>query len=407
MAFTPRSLLAAGLVPAGLAFAANAPGPSDVGPNPVLAPPAQSIVPTVHVAKVVGWRAGEKPTPAAGLAVNAFATGLAHPRWLYVLPNGDVLVAEAGGRAAANRITLLRDDGNGVAKRHVFLEGLHAPFGMALVGQDLLVADTDALLRFPYTPGATRIRAKGVKVTDLPSGGHWTRNVLASRDGRKLYVSVGSASNVGEDGMKAEQGRAAIWEVDAASGAKRLFASGLRNPVGLAWEPRTGKLWAVVNERDALGDDLVPDFLTSVTDGAFYGWPYSYYGVHLDPRVRPQRPDLVAKAVKPDYALGSHVAPLGLAFAGAHPLAPSFAQGAFIGEHGSWNRSVFAGYKVVFVPFRDGKPDGLPRDVLTGFLGDDGRARGRPVGVAIGRNGELLVADDAGNAVWRVTPASR
>ncbi len=402
----PTSALVFAVLVSGVALAADAPAPRDVGPDPQLEPPSASIIPTVHVPKTIGWSAGETPTPAAGLAVNAFALGLAHPRWLYVLPNGDVLVAETGGRSGANRITLLRDAGRGEATKHVFLEGLHSPFGMALVGRDLYVAETGALLRFPYEAGATRITAKATKVTDLPSGGgHWTRNVVASRDGRELFVSVGSASNVGEDGMKAEEGRAAIWEVDAASGHKRIFASGMRNAVGLGWEPRTGRLWAVVNERDALGDNLVPDYLTSVTEGAFYGWPYSYYGAHVDERVKPQRPDLVAKAVKPDYALGSHVAPLGLAFATEPALAPAFAEGAFIGEHGSWNRSVLAGYKVVFVPFRDGRPQGLPRDVLTGFVTADDKAHGRPVGVAAGRHGELYVADDNGNAVWRVTAA--
>ena len=394
-----------------------------VGADPVLPAPVKSLVPTVKVAEATGWPPGAKPAAASGWRVAAFANGLDHPRWLYVLPNGDVLVAETNaperpeegkglrgwvmkrvmkkagaGVPSANRITLLRDaDGDGIAEtRSVFLEKLNSPFGMALVGRDLYVADTDAVLRFPYREGETRISSPGDKIAELPAGPrnhHWTKNLVASRDGRKLYVTVGSNSNAAENGIAAEEGRAAIWEIDLRSGTKRIFASGMRNANGLAFEPRSGALWAVVNERDEIGSDLVPDYLTSVKDGAFYGWPYSYYGQHVDDRVKPQRPDLVAKAVKPDYALGSHVAALGLA------LSP---EGAFIGEHGSWNRSPPSGSEVVFVPFAGGVPSGAPRKVLTGFL-EDGKARGRPVGVALDRTGALLVADDVGNVVWRAT----
>jgi glucose/arabinose dehydrogenase len=395
------------------------------GPDPVLPPPKDTLIPTVKIAPAKGWPAGAKPVAADGRAVTAFAANLDHPRWIYVLPNGDVLVAETNapprpeegkgikGRAmtlvmkkagaavpSANRITLLRDsDGDGVAEtRSVFLEGLNSPFGMTLVGSTLYVANTDAVVRFPYRAGETRITAPGVKVVDLPAGPrnhHWTKNLIASRDGAKLYVTVGSNSNVAEHGMHEEEGRAAIWEVDAKTGSHRLFAAGLRNPNGLAWEPKTGALWTVVNERDELGSDLVPDYLTAVRDGGFYGWPYSYYGRHIDERVKPQRPDLVAKAIRPDYSLGSHVAPLGLAFS---------QDGAYIGQHGSWNRKPLWGYNVVFVPFRDGKPSGHPVEVLSGFLSPDQEAYGRPVGVALDKRGALLVADDVGNAVWRVAP---
>jgi glucose/arabinose dehydrogenase len=400
-----------------------APG-ADTGPDPALPPPERRLIPTVHVAPAKGWAPGELPVAAAGMKVNAFAAGLDHPRWLYVLPNGDVLVAETNaperpedakgikgffmkrvmqrvGAAvpSANRITLLRDgDGDGVAEmRSPFLQGLNSPFGMALVGNDLYVANTDAVVRFRYQAGATRIDGPAVKVADLPAGPrnhHWTKNILASRDGRKLYATAGSNSNVAEHGMAEEEGRAAIWEIDLASGAKRLFATGLRNPNGLDWEPSSGELWTVVNERDELGSDLVPDYLTSVRDGGFYGWPYSYVGAHVDERVEPPRPDLVAKAIKPDYALGNHVAPLGLVFA---------AGGAFVGQHGSWNRRPLSGYNVVFIPFVNGRPSGAPVDVLTGFVNDRREARGRPVGVAIDRRGALLVADDVGNVIWRVT----
>jgi glucose/arabinose dehydrogenase len=410
---------------------AQLPPSASVGPDPALPAPTRTLIPTVHVAPAKGWPEGAKPTPAPGTSVAAFATGLDHPRWLYVLPNGDVLVAETNaperpeegkgikgrvmtmlkskagaGTPSANRITLLRDaDGDGKAEaRFAFLEGLSSPFGMALVGNDLYVANTDAVLRFPYTAGQTRITAAGVKVVDLPAGArnhHWTKNVIASRDGTRLYVTVGSNSNAAENGMEIEAGRAAIWEVDPKSGAHRIFASGMRNPNGLGWEPQSGALWTVVNERDELGSDLVPDYLTSARDGGFYGWPYSYWGPNVDDRIEPQRPDLVARAIKPDYALGNHVAPLGLAFAEGRAL--PFGSGAFVGQHGSWNRKPRSGYNVVFIPFRDGRPSGQPVEVLTGFVGPEGDAYGRPVGVALDRRGALLVADDVGNVIWRVT----
>ena len=424
------------LVLSGCGEEAKLPFSAGVGPDPQLPPPHETLIPTVNIAPAKGWAPGEMPTPAPGLSVAAFADKLDHPRWLYVLPNGDVLVAEtnaperpeddtgitgliaqlimkrAGARVpSANRITLLRatQGGGAVETRSAFLEGLNSPFGMALVGDQLYVADTDALLRFPYHEGDTKIGAAGVKVTDLPGGPidhHWTKNVIASADGTRLYVTVGSNSNVGEHGMAAEEGRAAIWEVDAKTGEHRIFASGLRNPNGLAWERSTGALWTVVNERDELGSDLVPDYLSSVKDGGFYGWPYCYWGQHVDERVKPERPDLMAQAIAPDYALGTHVAALGLAFADGARLGPGFARGAFIGEHGSWNRRPASGYKVVFVPFAGGRPVGAPVDVLTGYLDSDGDARGRPVGVAIDRHGALLVADDVGNSVWRVTASA-
>ncbi|MGQ0751791.1 MAG: PQQ-dependent sugar dehydrogenase [Betaproteobacteria bacterium] len=409
---------------------AKLPFSAGVGPDPALPPPVKTLIPTVKIAPAKGWPDGVKPLPATGMAVTAFASGLDHPRWVYVLPNGDVLVAESdappkpvggikawfmkiimkkagSGLPSADRITLLRDaDGDGVAEqRWLFLDKLYSPFGMALIGNDFYVANCDAVMRFPYQEGATRISAPGVKVTDLPGAPnhHWTKNLIASRDGRKLYVTVGSNSNVAEKGMEIEEGRAAIWELDPKSGTKRLYASGLRNPNGMAWEPRTGALWTVVNERDEIGSDLVPDYLTSVKDGAFYGWPYSYFGQHVDERVEPPRPDLVAKAIKPDYALGAHVAPLGLAHSGTHALPRTFTEGMFVGQHGSWNRRPPSGYNVVFVPFRDGKPDGGPIEVLTGFLSPEGDAYGRPVGVAIDKRGALLVADDVGNVIWRIT----
>ena len=405
------------------------------GPNPTIPAPSGALIPTINIARATGWPRGEMPKPGDGLAVKAFATGLDHPRWLYVLPNGDVLVAETntpkqegpGGikgmimawalkRAGAgvpspNRIVLLRDaDGDGVAEtRSVFLEGLNSPFGMALVGDKLYVADSDALLRFDYTDGATKIKAAGVKVADLPAGPinyHWAKSLIASDDGSRLYVGVGSNSNVGENGLDWEKDRARILEIESRTGQSRTFASGLRNPVGMAWQPQSGALWIVVNERDELGSDLVPDYLTSVKEGAFYGWPFSYWGQHVDHRVKPQNPELVAKAIPPDYSLGNHVAPLGIAFSQGDLLPEAYRVGAFIGEHGSWNRVPFSGYKVVFVPFSEGRPSGQPVDVLTGFLSDQGEAQGRPVGVAIDRSGALLVADDVGNSVWRVTPAS-
>lgn len=405
------------------------------GPSPRLPQPNKTLIPTVNIAPAIGWPDGAKPTAAPGLQVSAFAEGLDHPRWLYVLPNGDVLVAETNAppkpddakgirgwvmekvmdRAGAgvpspNRITLLRDaDHDGVAEtRTVFLENLNSPFGMTLVGNDLYVADSDKLLRFAYQPGATAIKTAGTTVVELPGGPlnhHWTKNVIASPDGSKLYVSVGSNSNVGENGLEAEQGRAAIWEVDRASGQHRIFASGLRNPNGMAWEPQSGKLWTAVNERDEIGSDLVPDYITSVKDGAFYGWPFSYYGQHVDERVTPQNPDLVAKAIAPDYAVGPHTASLGLTFAQGSKLPPAFSNGAFIGQHGSWNRKPHSGYKVIFVPFEGGQPKGQPVDVLTGFLDQDEKAMGRPVGVVIDQQGDLLVADDVGNKVWRVSAA--
>jgi glucose/arabinose dehydrogenase len=408
------------------------PPEATVGAEPSLPEPTRTLIPTVLIAPAKGWPEGEKPAAAPGTAVAAFATKLDHPRWVYVLPNGDVLVAESAGPPreskgikawfmkqamksagsavpSANRITLLRDaDGDGNPEtRTVFLEGLNSPFGMALIGDDFYVANCDAIVRFPYKPGDTRIAAPGVKVTDLPGAPnhHWTKNLIASRDGSRLYVTVGSNSNVAEKGLEAEKGRAAIWEVDPKSGQKRLFATGLRNPNGLAWEPMTGQLWTVVNERDELGSDLVPDYLTSVRDGAFYGWPWSYFGQRVDERVKPARPDLVEKALVPDYALGNHVAPLGLATSEGSTLPPQFASGMFVGQHGSWNRKPRSGYNVVFVPFSNGKPSGPPVEVLNGFVGPEGEARGRPVGVAIDKRGALLVADDVGNAIWRVTAA--
>ncbi|RON65780.1 sorbosone dehydrogenase family protein [Pseudomonas fluorescens] len=403
------------------------------GPSPKLPEPNKTLIPTVNIAPAIGWPEGGKPTAAAGTQVAAFAEGLDHPRWLYVLPNGDVLVAETNappkpddskgirgwvmkkvmGKAGAgvpspNRITLLRDaDHDGVAEtRTVFLQNLNSPFGMTLVGNDLYVADTDRLLRFNYEPGATEIKSQPIKVTDLPGGTlnhHWTKNVIASKDGSKLYVTVGSNSNVGENGLDQEEGRAAIWEVERATGNHRIFASGIRNPNGLAWEPTSGALWTAVNERDEIGSDLVPDYITSVKDGAFYGWPFSYYGQHVDVRVEPQNPDLVAKAIAPDYAVGPHTASLGLTFAEGNTLPAQFKEGAFIGQHGSWNRKPHSGYKVIFVPFAAGKPTGQPVDVLTGFLDKDENALGRPVGVVIDQQGGLLVADDVGNKVWRVS----
>jgi glucose/arabinose dehydrogenase len=417
---------------AGCRDEATLPVEAGTGPDPKLPPPKQRLIPTVDVAHAVGWPQAATPRAASGFAVKAFARDLAHPRWLYVLPNGDVLVAETSaplqpgqigftawvmklimtwvGAAvpSANRITLLRDaDGDGVAEtRSAFLTGLNSPFGMALIGGDFYVANTDAVLRFPYQEGATEITAQGVKVADLPAGPlnyHWTKNIIASRDGSHLFVSIGSNSNAGENGLAADEGRARIVEIDPKTGASRDFATGLRNPVGLAWQPESGALWVAVNERDELGSDLVPDYMTAVKDGGFYGWPYSYFGQHLDPRVNPQRPDLVA--IVPDYALGPHTASLGLAFYDGKLLPKRYFGGAFIGQHGSWNRTPRSGYKVIFVPFAGGRPSGQPEDILTGFLSDAGDAQGRPVGVAIDKSGALLVADDVGNAIWRVTPA--
>ena len=424
-------VLIAVLVLSACAEMARLPSGADTGPNPTLPEPNSTLIPTVKIAPAKGWPTGVTPKAAAGTRVAAFATGLQHPRWVYVLPNGDVLVAEASaperpeegkgikGRAmthfmkkagsavpSANRITLLRDvDGDGVPEvRDTFLEGLNSPFGMVLVGNDFYVANTDAVLRFPYQSGQTHISAKGEKVVDLPAGPrnhHWTKNITANREGTKLYVTTGSNSNVAEHGMEEEAGRAAIWEVDRKGGGHRIFATGLRNPNGLGFEPKSGILWTVVNERDELGSDLVPDYLTSVQSGGFYGWPYSYWGAIVDARPKPPRPDLVAQAIKPDYALGNHVAPLGLAFSQGSSL--PFGEGAFVGQHGSWNRRPPSGYNVVFIPFRDGKPSGPPLEVLSGFLSAEGDAYGRPVGVAIDRRGALLVADDVGNTIWRVS----
>jgi glucose/arabinose dehydrogenase len=420
---------------AGGCESAKLPFSAGVGPEPTLPPPNPTRIPTVHVAPAKGWPAGVTPTAAPRTTVAAFAAGLEHPRWLYVLANGDVLVAESaappqpeeyeglkgvamrfvmrrmGSRVpSANRITLLRDaDGDGTPEvRSVFLDGLNSPFGMAVAGEHFYVANTDAILRFPYVRGMTRITEPGTKIVDLPAGPlnrHWTRNLIASRDGSKLYVTVGSNSDHAEKGMEREAGRAAIWEIDTSTRTHRVFASGLRNPNGLAWEPTRQALWTVVNERDALGSDLVPDYLTSVKPGAFYGWPYSYFGQNVDPRVKPAQPDLVAAAVKPDYALGAHVAPLGLAFSQRNALPPEFGHGMFVGQHGSYNRRPRSGYNVVFVPFREGAPAGRPIEVLGGFVNADGDAHGRPVGVAFDGHGALLVADDVGNVVWRVKGA--
>jgi glucose/arabinose dehydrogenase len=423
---------------AGCGDKAVLPEQSSQGPNPQIPAPRTSLVPTLNIADATGWPEHERPMPAEGLAVKAFASGLDHPRWLLVLPNGDVLVAETNappqpedakgikgwlaglvqkragaGGTSANRITLLRDaDKDGVAEtRHVFLENLNSPFGMVLAGDALYVANTDAILRFPYAAGDTRITGPSERIAELPAGEinhHWTKNIIASPDGSALYATVGSNSNAAENGLDVEQQRAAILKIDLATRQSRVFASGLRNPNGLAWAPQTGALWTVVNERDELGSDLVPDYLTGVQDGHFYGWPFSYWGQHVDARAQPQNPELVKRAIVPDYALGNHVAPLGLAFAQGTLLPDRFRSGAFIGEHGSWNRAPMSGYKVVFVPFEDGKPKGQPIDVLTGFLSQDGEeARGRPVGVAIDRAGALLVADDVGNTIWRVTPAGQ
>jgi len=443
---TNRPLLAC-LVAAPLAACGNVQNidPSQqVGPNPVLPKPAEELVAAVGVPKVVGWKAGETPTVPQGFHIEALATGLKNPRNVYPLPNGDVLVVETdrvgtepvdrpkdpirdfimsmahggggaketsgAGGGTPQRITLLRDaDGDGKPElRTVLLDHLHMPFGVVLVGNDLYVADTDAILRFPFTPGQTKITAPGQKVIDLPGGlidHHWTKSLTASPDGSKLYAGVGSNSNAQERGPEAETNRAAIWEVDPKTGAFRIFASGLRNPNGLTFYPGSNTLWAVVNERDELGPNLVPDYMTSVRPGAFYGWPYSYYGQHVDPRVRPQRPDMVAKAIPADYALSSHVAALGLAFYTGSSFPAMFRGGAFVGEHGSWNRTELNGYRVVFIRFAGGRPIGKPYNFVTGFIDANGKARGRPVGVAVDRTGALLVADDVGGTVWRVTYA--
>lgn len=438
MTATSKSLLASTVLAATLGLGACAGGPAlpteaGFGPNPELPAPRQGLLPTVNIAPATSWPQGATPVAAAGLRVQAFATGLDHPRWLYRLPNGDILVAESnappppqdkkGGlrdwvmgkvmaRAGAgvpspNRIVLLRDDdGDGVAETKTdFLTGLNSPFGMALVGERLYVANADAVVVFPYRTGQTRIDAAATKIADLPAGRnhHWTKSLVANPDGSRLYVGVGSNSNVGENGLDEEVDRAAILEIDPATGTRRIYASGLRNPVGMDWNPQSGRLWVAVNERDEIGDDLVPDYMTSVTPGAFYGWPWSYYGQHVDVRP-PANPAMVARAIRPDYALGAHTASLGLTFGeGATLLPPALRSGVFVGQHGSWNRSVRSGYKVIFVPFVDGRPAGPPQDVLTGFLNAQGQAQGRPVGVQVDRLGALLVADDVGNVIWRVT----
>ncbi len=421
-----------------LALTGCGPKPIDprrqLGPDPYLPPIHEYLLPPMHVAKIVSWN-GAIPTVAPGLKVQAYAAGLASPRSLYVLPNGDVLVVETGWppppppsrpkdivmnwvektthshTKPGQRILLFRDtNGDGLPdEKTVFLDHLNSPFGVVLVGSDLYVADTDAVMRYPYTTGQTRITATGDKLCDLPGGPidhHWTKSLTASPDGTKLYAGVGSNSNITENGLQAEVGRAAVWEIDRASGSHREYATGLRNPNGLQFEPQTQRLWVVVNERDELGPDLVPDYLTSVKDGGFYGWPYSYYGQHTDPRVKPERPDLVRQAIVPDYALSSHVAPLGMVFYTGTNLPAHYRGGAFVGEHGSWNRTILNGYKVVYVPFQNGHPAGPAEDVVTGFLIDGDQARGRPVGLAVDSQGGLLIADDTGNSVWRVSASS-
>ncbi|KQO65693.1 sorbosone dehydrogenase family protein [Methylobacterium sp. Leaf88] len=406
------------------------------GANPTLPAPNPTLMPTVNIARVARWEKGTKPQAADGLQVAAYADGFDHPRWMYLLPNGDVLVAEANkpqtddpstgvadwvadkvkslagaGVKSPERIVLLRDaNGDGVAEeRHVLLKDLHSPFGMALVGSDLYVANADALVKVPYQAGQTEITATPEKVVDLPSGinHHWTKNVIASPDGQRLYVTVGSNSNVGENGLDKETGRAAIWEYTIPSKQMRAYATGLRNPNGLGFEPVTGKLWTAVNERDEIGSDLVPDYVTSVQEGGFYGWPYSYWGNHVDARVEPQRPDLVAKAIAPDYAVGTHTASLGIAFSQGSHLPEAWTSGLFVAQHGSWNRRPKSGYKVIYVPFQDGKPSGQPVDALTGFLNADEKAQGRPVGVILDKTGALLVSDDVGKTIWRVSASTR
>lgn len=435
LSFPFTALAAATLLLAACGDTANLPVTAGIGPNPQLPPPDSALIPTVNVAPAKPWPENTQPSAAQGTTVKAFAAGLDHPRWLYVLPNGDVLVAEtnaperplraellglkgkvmgfvmkkAGAAVpSADRITLLRDaDGDGQAEvRSVFLANLTSPFGMALVGNELFIANTDALVKVPYRSGDVKASGAVTKVADLPGGPlnhHWTKNIIASPDGQKLYVAIGSNSNVAENGLEAERNRAELWEVDLRTGVSRTFATGLRNPVGMAWEPTTGALWVAVNERDELGPDLVPDYMTAVQDGGFYGWPFSYFGGNVDPRVEPPRPDLVATAIVPDYALGAHTASLGLASSMGGTMGPRFQSGLFVGQHGSWNRTPRSGYKVIFVPFVNGRPSGLPLDVLTGFVRENGEAMGRPVGVAVDQRGGLLVADDVGNAVWRVS----
>lgn len=413
------------------------------GPSPVISAPRKETFPTINVAPIKPWAAAEAPVAAKGLTVARFAEGLDHPRSMLVLPNGDVLVAETNspprenkgvegfvmrllmnkagaGVPSANRIALLRDaDGDGKAEvRTALLEGLTSPYGMALIGDTLYVANTDAVMAYPFTLGQTQITGKGRKLIDLPStkpNNHWTRNLLANADGSKLYVAIGSATNIAEKGLSVEKGRARIIEIDLATGKKRDFAVGLRNPVGMAWEPNANALWTVVNERDMLGSDLVPDYLTKVDAGMHFGWPWNYWGGYEDFRVEPRRQELREYTRRPDYALGSHVAPLGLAFASKAALGNGFTNGAFVALHGSWNRKPASGYKVVFVPFdADGRPavtrdadgkvtGGLPVDVLSGFLSSDGAARGRPTDVTLDSRGGLLVTDDVAGIIWRVS----
>ncbi|HEV2701128.1 MAG TPA: sorbosone dehydrogenase family protein [Steroidobacteraceae bacterium] len=410
--------------------------PQEYGPHPVLPPPQKKLIPTLHIAKAKPWAGDAMPQPAAGTTVSALARGLKHPRWLYVLPDGDILVAESdappkpedskgisgkvhklvmkragsGTNPSADEITLLRDkEGNGLhVERHIFLSGLHSPIGMALIGNELYVADTDAVVAVPYTSGETESHATPRTIVELPAGPinhHWTKSLVASPDGKHLFVGVGSNSNAGENGIAAEAERNAVWEIDPKTGQHRIFASGLRNPVGLAWQPESGALWVSVNERDELGDHLPPDYMTALHDGAFYGFPYSYFGNHVDKRVRTQNPQLVAKAMVPDYALGAHTASLGLCWSGHSTLPLPFRHGMFVGQHGSWNRKTYSGYKVIFVPFKGATPAGMPIDVLSHFLDSKNVAHGRPVGLAIDKQGSLLVADDVGNTVWRVSAA--
>lgn len=431
------AVLIALLSGAACADRAALPVEAGIGANPTLPEPDHSLLPTMNIAPAKKWPEGQTPAAINGFSVKAFANGLQHPRWIYVLPNGDVLVAESdappkpedgkgikgfimrltmkkagSGKGSANRITLLRDaDHDGIAEiRTAFLQNLNSPFGMSLVGNDFYVANTDSIMRYPYNDGDTEITAIGVKFADLPAGPlnhHWTKNIIASPDGKYIYATVGSNSNVGENGLDKESDRARIIIIDRVTGASRPFATGLRNPNGMDFQPESGMLWTAVNERDELGSDLVPDYMTSVKDGGFYGWPYSYYGQHVDSRVKEQRPDLVATAIKPDYALGPHTASLGLTFYNADLFGAHYKNGAFIGQHGSWNRVPHSGYKVIFVPFANGMPSGPAEDILTGFLNDNEEAMGRPVGVAVANDGALLVADDVGDTIWRVAPAGR